>query len=1194
MAAANEFRWVFNQSWLADGASFADRSDESQASQLLAAALRPRDVCVTPSAPSNDEHHSGLPEDSLQSSGNSVHYHMHGLVATQSQSLCSGEDQVYLLEGSQKENTPASWDKSDASLPHVPSLVPSPARAQPTSSYTAELKETTSNVSLSKESNEKSRPKELGGRINGHSSPVKGAKGVSLASPSHSLPKAYIDRSSTVPTRPMPPPPIPRSPSLPSQDSFAGPLPQPDPAKAFIAQAKNFAIPLSQLGEDSQSDEEGPPPIASGMWSSHNRKAVSRPSSPPGKILVVGTPSNSTHDSQSQQPSISSRDSQSQQQRSHQTDSQDGQGDTSGSIPQAQPRTVDLSDYVDQPTQEESYSTQPTQEDEHRPSSPGASTEPTSSYQRLLGSSPYAAYPGDDTPPTQIVNDSTQLADETPPTQIDSADISTIAREHEYYNDRGQVEFPSVPSDARSSNMSRLTDRRGLRGLIAPEKWYRYENIKPDPGRPFAFTAAHTERTQDTQPSGVRSSPDPVDETQVEATQPSDVAVNGSALSTFPRRRGLPPANVALQARGLKPYVPPAPKSPDTRVVSDSEGAEPTQIAEPLSPPVRRGQPSPSPATPPLSPMKARQRHLQSEDEVLRTIAATEPSVSAVQEEKTEEEEERDIRPAAREEEEEEQPQVPAVREEEEEDDDDVPLAAVRYTKMKGKKKAAEAPSDRTASSSPLATRARASKAPQSPSKKGVNRDLAIKRSRSWKDVVIPSSDPQERREDANAAAVKKKRSAKPRTPIAQPTRAPTAPRAAKLAARGKLHESSTEDEDEEDEEYEEYEDDIPEEDADDHDTVPADDDEMDVDLPNPPPPTRNNKRKRAVSSSSRKVPSKPVVKEEAATPLTRPTKRAKTASAVRGGGGHVATRVFALWKHLGHYYSGIVQEIVGSKCKVKFDDEETATLELKQIRCCQLQRGDHVLLVDGTKPVEVIDVPSCASTGHQADDMVTIRCDDEEDTVPVHTIRVASRTVAAAWNDRVLTENDIVPLVRPKVSRPSPTPSRFSVPSEGSGRGGAKRVLAKTGLVVTLSPKNQGWSQQRDNLMAQIKRSGGVVLDDWTNLYTMEGSFSQKGQRWILTPDDIQWRKNKEIDRVFLISDDHHQKPKFLIALALGVPCLSVDWLQAIVDEVRTRPFLSGGGSDVDVQCSRRIRTGDLTCFRLVTRSSLVPVCPS
>ncbi|RPD66131.1 hypothetical protein L226DRAFT_609030 [Lentinus tigrinus ALCF2SS1-7] len=1134
------------------------RSDESQASQLIAAALKPRDVQpVVPAPTVTQEQQSDPLEGSLQSSGHSVHYHVHGLLATQTQSLLSGEDQSH-PQGSQKENTPASWDQGQSSPPPISSPLESPIRPPPAPSYTTELKESPSNILPIKPLIDKPCLKEIGERINTIQTPAKSFKAVSFASPSRlpSRPPVQLDRASTLPAPDMPPPPWPRprSPSPTSQDSFAGPLPQPDPAKAFIARERKFAIPLSQLGDtQSTSDEEGPPPVASDMWTSPRRDPVVRGSSLQEKILVAGTPSNSSHDSQSQRQAQCS-------QQACDADSQPAQIDTqsSDSYPQAQIQTLDPSDFPSL-TQEDGEPSQ-NQATHTQPSSPAyASTEPTSSYPHFLDGPYKESQPDDDTPPTQLATQVTELADETPPTQIatpiDDMDASAIAREHEFFNENGQYEAPSVRSNARSTNTSRRTDRLGLLSLVAPEKRYRYEHIVPEQGAPRAFLprpspARHVTPSKETQPSDIPSSPVAAHDSQasefVEQTQPSDVAVNGSVVSTLPPRRGLPPANWVLQNRRPQSPAPSSPLSAISGFVPDSEGPTqadtgPTQIAEAPAPPTRRGLPSASRAVSRATPSVARTHtQLYSEDEVFRAITTDEPSVHAIAEEEEEEEEETET-----------------VDKEgkEEEEEEEVPLAAaVQSSKAKGKQKASEPAFRSTVPNSPIRTRGQVAKLPQSPTKSGIIRDsVAGQRTASWKDVV-PSSDPQERHEDAKAAAAAKPR--KPRTPVPQapPPRTRTAPRAAKLAARGKLYESSTEDEDEDDEDDV----DIPDNRSDDHDTAPANEDDMDVDPPDIKPklPVRHNKRKRTVSSTSRKGPSKPSgskVKEESATPATRPAKRAKTASVMRGAGNHVPTRVFGLWRQNGQYFPGVAVEMVGSsKCRVKFDDGDEEILELKHIRLCQLKTGDSILhpWSRAQKGVPIVDVPECPDTGYLPDDTITVEIDDEYHEVDVQSIRIASRTVQAEWDDRLLTEETIVPQIRPKLSRPSPTPSRLSVPSEGSTRGATKKPLAKTGLIMSFSPNSEysKYVNSKNDLMAQIKRHGGVVLDDWTNLYTMEGVVEYKGQQWTLTADDIQWKKTKDIDRVFLISDDNHQKPKFLIALALGIPCVSVEWLKAVM----------------------------------------------
>jgi thiamine monophosphate kinase len=41
------------------------------------------------------------------------------------------------------------------------------------------------------------------------------------------------------------------------------------------------------------------------------------------------------------------------------------------------------------------------------------------------------------------------------------------------------------------------------------------------------------------------------------------------------------------------------------------------------------------------------------------------------------------------------------------------------------------------------------------------------------------------------------------------------------------------------------------------------------------------------------------------------------------------------------------------------------------------------------------------------------------------------------------------------------------------------------------------------------------------------------------------------DIHQVFLVSDAPNAKPRFLTALALGIPCLSVEWLKALSSSV-------------------------------------------
>jgi len=155
--------------------------------------------------------------------------------------------------------------------------------------------------------------------------------------------------------------------------------------------------------------------------------------------------------------------------------------------------------------------------------------------------------------------------------------------------------------------------------------------------------------------------------------------------------------------------------------------------------------------------------------------------------------------------------------------------------------------------------------------------------------------------------------------------------------------------------------------------------------------------------------------------------------------------------------------------------------------------------------------------------------------------IRIANRTIQSQWRDRMVPGEDVVTAIRPKPLIDT-TPSKQSVASTTSGQ--VQRELVKTGFVVTINPKNEDPAQTKEKAMRTIKQYGGLVIEDWSSVFAMEGKHSQSNKRWIATPQDFRWKSEVNLERVFLLSDDAHQKPKFLLALALGIPCLSFEWL--------------------------------------------------
>ncbi|KAF8136560.1 hypothetical protein EV363DRAFT_1157573 [Boletus edulis] len=323
-----------------------------------------------------------------------------------------------------------------------------------------------------------------------------------------------------------------------------------------------------------------------------------------------------------------------------------------------------------------------------------------------------------------------------------------------------------------------------------------------------------------------------------------------------------------------------------------------------------------------------------------------------------------------------------------------------------------------------------------------------------------------------------------------------------------------------------------------------------DHDSPPPPPPRPDTSRKkrrrtedpnpiRGVSKASTSTRNK---RSETPAVVTRSVKRLRSGvSSTRGLTAEPPTRIFALWKQDGHYYSGIVYSRgLKNKYLIKFDDGTEDEVELKNMRRRELLVGDRVItMLDGVKCV-VGNVSHADSQG-----WFILEIDDGEVVstrqVGFPDVRIANRTIQSQWKQRTIVSEDIVTVIRPKPPTDA-TPSKESVISTTSGK--AQREFLKTGFVVTINPKNGEPVQMKDVAMRAIKQHGGFVIEDWSSVFTMEGKHSQSNKRWIAMPQDFRWKSEINLDRVFLLSDDAHQKPKFLLALALGIPCISFEWL--------------------------------------------------
>lgn len=286
--------------------------------------------------------------------------------------------------------------------------------------------------------------------------------------------------------------------------------------------------------------------------------------------------------------------------------------------------------------------------------------------------------------------------------------------------------------------------------------------------------------------------------------------------------------------------------------------------------------------------------------------------------------------------------------------------------------------------------------------------------------------------------------------------------------------------------------------------------------------------------------------KAVAPTPSTKNVKRLKStvSSVTNRTTNDEPTRVFALWKQDGHYYSGTVHSHKGgARYAIQFDDGTEGVVNIDQMRLGEVRVGDDVLVANQARSSKVVNAYN---------EELQVRMDDD-DEIDIHAkdVRIAHKTISHAWKDRMLALEDIITLIQPVRPKVSPTPSRSSVLSGQSSKGSRKKVLAKTALLVTLSAGNDNWEKDKGSVMNAIKHSGGIVIDDLVNIIRMDGKHSHSNNRWIIKKDEAKWTGKDDIERLFLLADDANQKPKFLIALALGIPCLSTSWLHDSVEGV-------------------------------------------
>lgn len=289
--------------------------------------------------------------------------------------------------------------------------------------------------------------------------------------------------------------------------------------------------------------------------------------------------------------------------------------------------------------------------------------------------------------------------------------------------------------------------------------------------------------------------------------------------------------------------------------------------------------------------------------------------------------------------------------------------------------------------------------------------------------------------------------------------------------------------------------------------------------------------------------------KTPAATPGPRSNKRLKASNSTARSVGRStfgeATKVFAFWEPDAHYYPGYVQSEVAAidgkpAYQINFDDGTSSPVQILKIARLELREGDDVLIGGrASLGATVVSTARLAGAG-----MVTVEIDGGEQDVELSQIMVSASAVNYQWRDRMVTRGEIITAAEIARRRNGSLSSRASAFSQAAS--GHSLPLAKTGIVLT-SKGSEGWKPY----VPKIKRLGATFLDDWYST-VFPVPFEHENRKWVATKDDFKVRPNPGYNKVFLLADGYNQKPKYLLALALGIPCVSFDWLQALEENVR------------------------------------------
>jgi hypothetical protein len=288
------------------------------------------------------------------------------------------------------------------------------------------------------------------------------------------------------------------------------------------------------------------------------------------------------------------------------------------------------------------------------------------------------------------------------------------------------------------------------------------------------------------------------------------------------------------------------------------------------------------------------------------------------------------------------------------------------------------------------------------------------------------------------------------------------------------------------------------------------------------------------------------------------------------------AKRIFGRWR--GDFYTGDLIGKENHKYVLVFDDKETARVDLDDLRQCIFHIGDEIRTTVSLKPkihdgtlvvVGTVDPDLDMSQPLMSNEMLLVRGKSGK----THEIAVQYCSFAEdnedALDDRQFGESELDELcalsdsntpaskkpTRNGRTKPAITNGVARIPNlrrqhRSDSRSDRTRPLYNFAFVITSNPNVADKSAQTKDLKAKIVDAGGRVMEDFFELYP-------KPRADRISADEITLGKHHhKLHGIFLLvlNPMDPKSPclteKVMMALALGVPCLSATYIEELLKE--------------------------------------------